>query len=208
MHLSDRGAMIADTCAGHHWAHTLSAHWVGLGANVQHGRLGPGPSADAGPPPGFDATPPTHQTQPRLARSAAAASDRTILSIELLSGAELLSADQAAPGGFRVVQGGGLDDLQRERAALLSLPGDRGAEHGLDHVGAILLREPRLIFAICTTRRRGTFAPLPPARHGFAIAAVRARTSCALWIDAGGLARERLEAIARAPSSCPSRPRP
>ena len=57
-------------------------------------------------------------------------------------------------------------------------------------------------------RRRGTFAPLPPARHGFAIAAVRARTSCALWIDAGRLARERLEPIARAPSSCPSRPRP
>jgi hypothetical protein len=48
----------------------------------------------------------------------------------LMSGAELLSADRHVPGGFRVVQGGGLDDLQRERAALLSLPGDRGAEHG------------------------------------------------------------------------------
>ena len=48
-----------------------------------------------------------------------------------MSGAELLRADRRVPGGFSVVQGGGLDDLQRERAALLSLPGVRGAEHGL-----------------------------------------------------------------------------
>ena len=52
-----------------------------------------------------------------------------------MSGAELLRADRHVPGGFRVVQGGGLDDLQRERATLLSLPGVRGAEHD---VGAII----------------------------------------------------------------------
>ena len=40
-------------------------------------------------------------------------------------------ADRRVPGGFRVVQRGGIEDLQRERAALLSLPDDRGAEHGL-----------------------------------------------------------------------------
>ena len=57
-------------------------------------------------------------------------------------------------------------------------------------------------------RRRGTFAPLPPARHGLAIAAVRAMYIRGSVSDAGGMARERLGAIARAPSSCPSRPRP
>ena len=51
--------------------------------------------------------------------------------IELMSGAELLRADRRVPGGFRVVRRGGIEDLQRERAALLSLPDDRGAEHCL-----------------------------------------------------------------------------
>ena len=60
----------------------------------------------------------------------------------------------------------------------------------------------------CSTRRRGTFAPLPPARHGLAIAAVRAMLLALRLSDAGRLASERLEPIARAPSSCPSRPRP
>ena len=60
----------------------------------------------------------------------------------------------------------------------------------------------------CSTRRRGTFAPLPPARHGLAIAAVRAMFLAPPLSDAGRLASERLEPIARAPSSCPSRPRP
>ena len=49
-----------------------------------------------------------------------------------MSGAELLSADQAAPGGFRVVQRGGKDDLQLERAALLSLLGGRDSKPGMN----------------------------------------------------------------------------
>ena len=65
---------------------TLGAHAVstlgGSRSHVKRDRLGPGPSADAGPLPGFDATPPTHQTQPRLARSAAAASDRIVRSYQ------------------------------------------------------------------------------------------------------------------------------
>ena len=67
---------------------------------------------------------------------------------------------------------------------------------------------PRCLFARVSTRRRGTFAPLPPARHGLAIAAVRAMLLAPPLSDAGRLASERLEPIARAPSSCPSRPRP
>ena len=52
----DRGAMIADTCAGQHWVHTLSAHWVGLGAAcsvtgwVQGFRPMPGHSQVSMPP--------------------------------------------------------------------------------------------------------------------------------------------------------------
>jgi len=102
---------------------------------VQRDRLGPGPSADAGPLPGFDATPPTQQTQPdwqaeQPQRAIGSYDPINSISIELMSGAELLRADRHVPGGFRVVQGGGLDDLKRERAAPLNLPGDRGAEHG------------------------------------------------------------------------------
>ena len=51
-------------------------------------------------------------------------------------------------------------------------------------------------------------APCPAKGIGVAIAAVRAWKSSDAWIDAGRLARQRLEPIARAPSSCPSRPRP
>ena len=59
-----------------------------------------------------------------------------------MSGAELLRADRRVPGGFRVVQGGGLDDLQRERAALLSLPGAAASRKSMIMSGAIPSMNP------------------------------------------------------------------
>ena len=118
---------------------TLGAHAVGKfggsRSHVQRDRLGPGGWVQGlRPMPGHSQasmpplqhirlSPDWHAEQPQRAIGSYDPINRAHVT---MSGAELLSklrADRRVPGGFRVVQGGGLDDLQRERAALLSLPG-------------------------------------------------------------------------------------
>ena len=139
--------MIADTCAGQHWVHTLSANWVGLGATssatgwVQGLRPMPGHSQASMPPlQHIRLSPDWHAEQPQ----------RAIGSYDPINRAHVRGrATQSGSARTWRLQGSSEGWYRRSAARkgrAVESSWRQRCRTWPDHVGAILWREPRLRF--------------------------------------------------------------